>query len=289
MASLRLPDSIPSPVQDSERLNQALQGRGVDEKVIVWILGHRNAIQRKQIKDTYQQLYKESIIHRLQSKLFGVFKTAMILWMNEAPERDAILANMALKRKRKKINQLQVLVEIACASSPDHLMAVRQAYFSLYECSLEEDITSNISTSLQKLLVGLVSSYRHDRELVDFNLAKSEATKLHEAIEKKQLDHDDVVWIMTTRNFFQLRATFVCYKQSYEVAIDQVIRASTIGYWTKDEDSLTRAIVTRAEIDMTKIKEEYFKMNNTNLDDVVRRDASGVYKSFLMALIGEKI
>ncbi|RVW11879.1 Annexin D3 [Vitis vinifera] len=72
------------------------------------------------------------------------------------------------------------------------------------------------------LLVGLVSSYRHDRELVDFNLAKFEAAKLHEAIEKKQLDHDDVVWILTTKNFFQLRATFVCYKQSYEVAIDQV-------------------------------------------------------------------
>ncbi|WKA02177.1 hypothetical protein VitviT2T_020395 [Vitis vinifera] len=170
-----------------------------------------------------------------------------------------------------------------------------------------------------QLLVGLVSSYRHDRELVDFNLAKFEAAKLHEAIEKKQLDHDDVVWILTTKNFFQLRATFVCYKQSYEVAIDQainssgngdlgsilrgviwcivspekhfaeVIKASTVGYWTKDEDSLTRAIVTWAEIDMTKIKGDYFKMNNTNLDDVVRHDALGVYKSFLMALIGAKI
>ena len=30
----------------------------------------------------------------------------MIMWMNEAPERDAILANKALKMKRKKINQL---------------------------------------------------------------------------------------------------------------------------------------------------------------------------------------
>ena len=68
----------------------------------------------------------------------------------------------------------------------------------------------------------------------------------------------------------------------------QVIKASTVGYWTKDEDSLTRAIVTWAEIDMTKIKGDYFKMN-TNLDDVVRRDALGVYKSFLMALIGAKI
>ncbi|KAL6327981.1 hypothetical protein AAG906_031325 [Vitis piasezkii] len=267
MASLRLPDSIPSPAEESERLSLALQG--VDEKVIVWILGHRNAIQRKQIKDTYQQLYKESIIHRLQSKLSGVFKTTMILWMNEAPKGMRYWQTFA------------VLVEIACASSPDHLMAVRQTYFSLYECSLEEDITSNISTSLQKLLVGLMSSYRHDRELVNFNLAKSKAAKLHEAIEKKQLDHDDVVWILTTRNFFQLRATFVPL-----LAVEMVIRASTGGYWTKDEDSLIRAIVTRAEIDMTKIKGEYFKMTNTNLDDVVRRDASGVYKSFLMDLIG---
>ena len=46
--------------------------------------------------------------------------------------------------------------------------------------------------------------------------------------------------------------------------------------------------MTWAEIDMTKIKGDYFKMN-TNLDDVVRRDTSGVYKSFLMALIGAKI
>ncbi|RVW67156.1 Annexin D3 [Vitis vinifera] len=74
MVSLTLPNLIPSPAQDSERLSLALQGRGVDEKVIVWILGHRNAIQRMQIKDTYQQLYKESIIHRLQSKLSGVLK-----------------------------------------------------------------------------------------------------------------------------------------------------------------------------------------------------------------------
>ena len=73
-----------------------------------------------------------------------------------------------------------------------------------------------------QLLVGLVSSYRHDKGLVDLNLAKSEAAKLHEAIEMKQLDNDDVVWILSTRNLFQLRATFGCYKKSYKVAIDQV-------------------------------------------------------------------
>ncbi|XP_010645990.1 annexin D3 [Vitis vinifera] len=318
MASLRPPDSIPSPAQDSERLSLALQGRGVDEKVIVWILGHRNAIQRKRIKDTYQQLYKESIIHRLQSKLSGVLKKAMSYWMEEPPERDAKLVEKTLKRGKAGITQLQVIVEIACASSPNHLMAVRQAYCSLFDCSLEEAITSKVSSSLQKLLLGLVSSYRYDRELVDLNVAKSEATKLHEAIEKKQLDRDEVMWILSTRNFFQLRATFKHYKQNYQVPIYQaimssgsddlgsllrvvilcidapekhfaeVIRASLSGHRT-DVHSLARAILARVEIDMMKIKEEYFNMNKVSLDDAVVGKTSGGYKDFLMTLIGARI
>ena len=68
----------------------------------------------------------------------------------------------------------------------------------------------------------------------------------------------------------------------------QVIRASTVGQWGTDMDSLTRVIVTRAEIDMKKIKGEYFKISNVNLDDVVTRDVSGVYRDFLMALIAGK-
>ena len=47
-------------------------GWGVDQEVIIWILGHRKAVQRKKIKETYQQLFKESIIHCLQSTLSGV-------------------------------------------------------------------------------------------------------------------------------------------------------------------------------------------------------------------------
>ena len=46
--------------------------------MIVWILGHRNAAQRKKIKETYQLLYKESIINRLQSKLSGVLKVLCV-------------------------------------------------------------------------------------------------------------------------------------------------------------------------------------------------------------------
>ena len=73
-----------------------------------------------------------------------------------------------------------------------------------------------------QLLVGLVSSYRYDREVVDMVVAKSEAATLYEAIRTKQLDCDSVVWILCIRNVFQLKATFDCYKQNYGNPIDQV-------------------------------------------------------------------
>lgn len=73
-----------------------------------------------------------------------------------------------------------------------------------------------------QLLLGLVTSYRFDKEVVDANVAKLEAEHLHNAIKKKELDHDHVVWILGTRNFFQLRATFASYKQEYSTSIDEV-------------------------------------------------------------------
>lgn len=52
-----------------------------------------------------------------------------------------------------------------------------------------------------------------------------------------------------------------------------------------DEDSLTRAIVMRAEVDMKKIKEEY-KRFGTSINDDIIGDTSGAYMNFLLTLVG---
>jgi hypothetical protein len=49
-------------------------GFGTNEKELILVLGHRNAQQRKEIKETYQKLYNESLIDRLQSELSGDFR-----------------------------------------------------------------------------------------------------------------------------------------------------------------------------------------------------------------------
>ncbi|KAL5760312.1 hypothetical protein ACOSP7_018824 [Xanthoceras sorbifolium] len=317
MSTLRVPDAVFTPNQDAERLRKSFQGLGTDEDSVIWVLGHRNATQRKKIRDAYMQLFNESLIDRLHSELSGDFRKAVILWTYDPAERDAKLANDALKSKKKDLNQLQVIIEIACASSPYHLMAVREAYCSLFDCSLEEDIMSEIPFPKRKILLGLVSSFRYDKEMVYLDVANLEATKLHEAIKAKQLDHDQVVYILATRNFHQLKATFRCYKRNYGNSIEQdikscgdgdlenllkkviccidtpekhfaeVIRNSIIGLGT-DEDSLTRAIVTRAEVDLQKVGEEYSNMYKSDLDKAVIGDTSGDYKNFLLTLLGSK-
>ena len=52
-----------------------------------------------------------------------------------------------------------------------------------------------------------------------------------------------------------------------------------------DEESLTRAIVTRAEVDMKKIKEEY-KRYGTSINDDIKGDMSGDDEKFLLTLVG---
>ncbi|KAI4333018.1 hypothetical protein L6164_017875 [Bauhinia variegata] len=317
MATLKLPEVVPSPTEDSERLKKAFQGFGTDEKALISVLGRRNSSQRKQIRETYQQLYNESLIDSLHSELSGDFGTAIILWTYDPAERDARLAKDVLKAKKKGIKHLQVLVEISCASSPNHLMAVRQSYCSLFECSLEEDTESSVSEPLRKLLVSLVSSYRYDKEAVSSEVAKIEAERLHEAISGKQLDHDHIIWILSTRNFFQLRKTFACYRELYGNKIEEdinkcgngdleslltvvvwcidcpekhfakVVRDSIVG-WGTDEDSLTRAIVTRAETDMLRVRVEYAQMYKKSLDEDVIGDTSGDYREFLMTLLGRE-
>lgn len=64
-----------------------------------------------------------------------------------------------------------------------------------------------------------------------------------------------------------------------------MIRTSILGLGT-DEEMLTRGIVSRAEVDMEKVKEEYKVRYNTTVAADVRGDTSGYYMNTLLTLVG---
>jgi Annexin len=65
----------------------------------------------------------------------------MILLTTDPAERDAKLVHEALKKKGEKA--IWVIIEVSCASTPDHLIDVRRVYRTLFFSSLEEEIASS--------------------------------------------------------------------------------------------------------------------------------------------------
>ncbi|ONK74038.1 uncharacterized protein A4U43_C03F2150 [Asparagus officinalis] len=314
MATLKVPSSVPSPLEDADRLRKAFVGWGTDEKTIVSILGHRTASQRMEIRRVYKELFGEELFTSLDKEISGDFERIVLLWTFHPAERDAFLANEAA-RKWNPSNR--VLIEVACARSSGQLFAARQAYHARYKRSLEEDVAAHTTGDFRKLLVPLVSAFRYEGEEVNKTLAKSEAKILHEKISDKGYNDEELIRIITTRSKAQLLATFNHYndqfghpinkdlksdpKDEYLAALRATIRCFTCPakYFEKvvrfainklgtDEYALTRVITTRAEVDLQEIKDVYQQRNSVAMDHAVSGETSGDYKSMLLALLGHE-
>ncbi|KAK4754177.1 hypothetical protein SAY87_002281 [Trapa incisa] len=312
MASLKVPQSAPSPAEDAEQLHKAFGGWGTNEHLIISILAHRNASQRKLIRQVYAETYGEDLLKTLDKELSSDFERTVLLWTLEPSERDAYLANEATK---KFTSSNWALVEIACTRASHELFAIRQVYHSQYKKSLEEDVAYHTSGDFRKLLVPLVSSIRYEGPEVNTMLAKSEAKILHDKISEKVYSDEEVIRIITTRSKAQLVATLNHYNDHFGNAINKdlkadpkddflkLLRATTKcltrpeKYFEKllrqsirklgtDERALIRVITTRAEFDMERIKEEYQRRNTVPLDRAIAGDTTGDYEKMLLALIG---
>ncbi|XP_030962259.1 annexin-like protein RJ4 [Quercus lobata] len=313
MATIIVTENV-SIHEDAEKLQKACKGWGTDEKAIINILGHRNAIQRKQIRQAYEELYQEDLIKRLESELSGDFEKAVYRWILDPVDRDAVLANVAIKKAE---TEFPVIIELSCIYSPEELLAVRRAYQSRYKRSLEEDVAAHTTGDLRKFFVGLVTTYRYDGPEINETLAKSEADILHEAIKDKIFNHEEVIRILTTRSKAQLKASFNRYRDKHGTSITKMLlkdesnvlqkalHAAIRGiedpkkYYEKvlrnaikrsgtDKDALTRVIVTRAEKDLKDLKELYYERNSVALDDAVSKETTGDYKKFLLTLLGKE-
>ncbi|PWZ23832.1 Annexin D2 [Zea mays] len=312
MATLTVPSSVPAVAEDCEQLHKAFEGWGTNEKLIISILAHRNAAQRRAIRRGYAEAYGKELLRALGDEIHGKFERAVILWTLDPAERDAVLANEEAKKSHPGG---RALVEIACARTPAQLFAVKQAYHDRFKRSLEEDVAAHVTGDFRKLLVPLVSAYRYDGPEVNTSLAHSEAKILHEKIHKKAYSDEEIIRILTTRSKAQLLATFNSYKDQFTHAINKDLKADpkdeflstlraiircftcpdryfekvirlALGGMGTDEDDLTRVVTTRAEVDLKLIKEAYQKRNSVPLERAVAKDTTRDYEDIMLALLG---
>ncbi|CAL9041694.1 annexin Gh1-like [Musa acuminata AAA Group] len=315
MATIKVPATVPSPAEDCDQLRKAFQGWGTNECLIISILAHRTAAQRRAIRATYSETYGEELLKSLEDEISGDFERAVLLWTLDPADRDAQLANEAL-RGWNPSNRM--LIEIACTRNSGELFEVRRAYHLRYKRSLEEDVVKHTTGDFRKLLVPLVTSYRYEGIEVNRKLAKSEAKMLHEKITEKAYSHEELIWIITARSKAQLIATISYYKNEYgksiikdlksdrkneflvalraivrcicypEKYLEKVIRLAIKGLRI-DANSITRIVTTRAEVDPKTIETVYYKRNSMSLKQAVKDHTSGDYKTMLIALLGNNV
>ncbi|KAL4236376.1 Annexin A13 [Mactra antiquata] len=295
-------------------LRKAMKGLGTDEAKIIQVLSNHSNKQRQEIALSFKSQYGKELKSELKSELGGKFEDVVLALMETPEQYDAKQLHDAIKGLGTDEG---TLIEILCSRSKVQIEEIKKTYKTLFKKDLESDVKGDTSGHLERLLVSQIAANRDDSVTVDQALAAADAKELYEAGDNKiGTDESTFNRILSVRSYPQLNATFDAYKANHKKDIEQVIKSETSGYLedgyltivsiarntpgyfadrlyksmkgagTKDK-VLIRCVVTRCEVDMVQIKEEFQKKYGKTLGSFIKGDVSGDYKKMLLALCKE--
>ncbi|XP_047479001.1 annexin B10-like isoform X3 [Penaeus chinensis] len=299
------------PSSDAAALRKAMKGFGTDEAAIIAVLSRRTSDQRQQIMLKYQQSYGRDLVKDLKSELSGKFEDVILALMTPLPLFLAKEINHAIAGVG---TNERTLVEILCTRDNASLMMIKNAYYQHYRKKLESELHGDTSGDFRCLLISMCACAR-DEGNCDPALANSLAQQLYKAGEGKiGTDESEFNRILSAYSYPLLRCVFEEYKKikgkTFGDAIDSELSGdlklgmktvyqcienraaffakelhnSMAGAGTNDR-ALIRLVVSRCEIDMGNIKQEYQKLYKKPLEKDIKDDTSGDYKRVLLALV----
>ncbi|XP_033171794.1 annexin B10 isoform X2 [Drosophila mauritiana] len=300
--------------QDAQVLRAAMKGFGTNEQEIIDVLVGRSNQQRQTIKAVYEAEFERDLVDDLKDELGGKFEDVIVGLMMPPVEYlckqlHAAMAGIGTEEA--------TLVEILCTKTNEEMAQIVAVYEERYQRPLAEQMCSETSGFFRRLLTLIVTGVRDGLDTpVDVDQAKEQAAQLYSAGEAK-LGTDEEVFnrIMSHASFPQLRLVFEEYKELSGQTIEQAIKhemsdelheammaivecvQSPAAFFANrlykamngagtDDATLIRIIVSRSEIDLETIKQEFERIYNRTLHSAVVAETSGDYKRALTALLG---
>ncbi|XP_053257362.1 annexin A4 isoform X2 [Podarcis raffonei] len=208
------------------------------------------------------------------------------------------------------------LIEILASRTNPEIRRINETYKHQYGVSLEEDIVSDTSSMLRRVLVSLSTGNRDESSYVDEGLAVQDAQCLYEAGENRWgTDEAQFMSILCSRSRNHLLRVFDDYRKIANKDITESIKSEMSGdledallaivncirnrhaYFAErlyksmkglgtNDDTLIRVMVSRCEIDMIDIKAEFKRMYGKSLYSFIKGDTSGDYRKVLLLLCG---
>ncbi|XP_078421529.1 annexin A4-like [Cetorhinus maximus] len=302
-----------NPQEDAAKLRKAMKGLGTDEDAIIEVLARRTIAQRQQIKLDYKTAFGRDLISDLKSEISGNFEQVVIGLMMNPVKYDVHELKKAIKGAGTDEG---CLIEILASRDNEEIQQIVATYQKEFGKSLEDDISGDTSHMFQRVLVSLATGNRDEGNWVDDEQAEKDAKALYEAGEK-QWGTDEVAFltILCTRNPTHLRKVFEDYKMISKKDIESSVKGEMSGslenallavvknmknqpaYFAErlyksmkgagtDDNTLIRVMISRCEVDMLDIKQEFQRMYGKSLYSFIKGDCSGDYKKILLQLCG---
>ncbi|XP_048478705.1 annexin B10 isoform X6 [Plutella xylostella] len=298
--------------EDAATLRAAMKGFGTDEEAIINILCSRSNAQRQAIAAAFTHEYGRDIIEDLKSELGGHFEDVIVALMR--PPAEYLCKELHNCMEGMGTDE-GTLVEILCTRTKKEVADIVETYERLYNRPLAEHMCSETSGDFRRLLTLIVTGARSEEGGTDAARAAEAAQQLYDAGEAKWGTDEEIFnKILAHESFEQLRLVFDAYKQLSGRTIEQAIKAELDGElrdalsaivetcqnaaaWFAsrlraamqglgtDDRTLIRIIVSRSEIDLGDIRDEYERLYDKTLVSEVKNETSGDYKRALVALL----
>ncbi|XP_076868252.1 annexin A1-like [Brachyhypopomus gauderio] len=308
------PDPNFSASRDAAALQEAIETKGVDESAITEIIARRTNAQRQEIKAAYEHDTGKDLVKTLKSALKSHYRDVVLaLFMNPA-QYDAHELRQAMKGLG---TNEKVLNEILGTRSNQEIRLFKTAFKEAYGEELEHSIKGDTSGHYETALLALCKATRSEDRDMDEGLAKSDANALYQAGEKRLGTVSSVfIDILTSRSEAQLCKIFKQYEklgtQGFPKVLEHELRGDVEdclmtlvkAAWNKpayfaerlhlamkgtgtNHNTLTRILVSRSEVDLKKILQEYKRMYAKTVQEDLAVKGNADYEKILVALCGD--
>ena len=297
-----------------EQLEKIITGKD-EESFIAFTLNHSND-ELVKLRTDYQAKFSREFLKDLESNFSGDFLNVMKGLYKSPAEYDADLLYEAMKGIG---SDKEVITEVLSFRSPEKINEIKAKFQEKYGKDLVDEIKSETSGDYQKIAVLLLEGNRSNNSSPDLESCTKIAKELYEAGEGK-LGTNEEIFIKYFTSLSKQELLYVCkeYNRNYKkIMLDVIdnefssnvrdllkiilysffspseffaiqIHNSIVGLGTSDS-KLIRITISRADIDMKKIKKYYKKIYNKDMIEEVKDDISGSYQKIIAGLMNKAI
>uniref|UniRef100_A0A3Q2SPF3 Annexin n=1 Tax=Fundulus heteroclitus TaxID=8078 RepID=A0A3Q2SPF3_FUNHE len=275
---------------DASVLQSAIESKGVDEDVIIAVLVKRSNEQRQKIKAVYEASSGKNLDKALKSALRSHLEDVTLALLMPPAQFDAYLLRKATKGVG---TDEDVLVEILATRSYGELQEIKRAFKQEYKKDLEEVIKGETNGDFTKALLAMLNTKRDESTEVDMELAKKDAKVkvMKTNSESLKLLPPHPTKKKTKKKKLNFMLVFVTFRMHVKCAWNtpaffaEKLHRAMKGQGTCEE-TLIRILVSRSEVDLQKIVEQYRAMFEKTIHEDIVNDTSGHFQKVLLGLCG---